>query len=61
MSSGKILWWGYRHINGHIQVKRFFNQFEIDDAYESPFAIHVYEPFEAENRADAINKIKQQS
>jgi hypothetical protein len=53
-----MLWWGYVHINKSIQVKRFFNQIDIDDAYESPFVERVFEKFEANNREEAIKHIE---
>ncbi|WP_127846170.1 hypothetical protein [Psychroflexus aestuariivivens] len=37
MSGSKTIWWGYVHENGSIQVKRYFNDADIQDAIESPF------------------------
>ena len=54
-----MLWWGYIHINNSIQVKRFFSKDDIDDAYESPFAEHVFEEFEANSREEAIKYIEE--
>lgn len=51
-------WWGYVHVNGNIQVKRYFDQQDIEEAQESPFTSHVYGPFEAKDRDDAIEKIR---
>lgn len=51
-------WWGYVHVNGHIQVKRYFSRLDIDDAYESPFVDIVFEPFEVNSREEAIEHIK---
>jgi len=48
-----ITWWGYIHANGSVQVKRFFDQRDIDEAIKSPFVRSVYGPFEADNREDA--------
>jgi len=53
-------WWGYLHVNGGIQVKRFFSQEDLDDANESPFVKRVFEPFEANSREQAILKVKAQ-
>lgn len=47
-------WWGYLHTNGHVQVKRFFDQLDLDEANESPFVQRVTEPFEANDRDEAI-------
>lgn len=54
----KNKWWGYRHTSGTIQVKRFFSQQDIDEAIESPFCEHVYGPFDAENREEALEIMK---
>ena len=51
-------WWGYKHINGSIQVKRFFGKLDLVEADESPFVRKVFQPFEAEGREDAIKIIK---
>jgi len=53
-----MLWWGYIHINGSIQVKRFFDQADIDDANDSDFVEKTFRPFEARSREDAIEHIK---
>ena len=54
-----LTWWGYLHINGHIQVKRFFDSRDIDDAKESPFVEKVFMPFPAFSRENAIQQIKE--
>jgi len=51
------LWWGYLHTNGHLQVKPYFTQVDIDDAIESPFVRAYSKPFEATGRVDALGKI----
>lgn len=55
----KLEWWGYIHVNGNIQVKRFFSREDIIEADSSPFVQETFGPFEAENREDAINKIRE--
>jgi len=52
------LWWGYIHTNGSIQVKRYFEPLDLQEARESPFVQSAYGPWECEGRDDAINKIK---
>ena len=52
-----IEWFAYIHENTTLQVKRFFDERDIEDAYESPFCIKVFESFYADSRQDAINKI----
>lgn len=49
-------WWGYLHINGKIQVKRYFDQRDIDEARESEFVTAVTWAFDAINREDALKK-----
>jgi len=53
-----MLWWGYVHINGSHQVKRFFSKEDLDDARSSPFVDEVVEPFDALNREDALKKLE---
>lgn len=50
----KLLWWGYLHTAGTIQVKRYFDHLDIEEANESPFCDIVIGPFEAFDRDDAI-------
>jgi len=58
MSEKKNLWWGYRHVSGSLQVKRYFVPLDIQDAEDSGFCEEVYPPFEANNREEAIAHIK---
>lgn len=51
------VWWGYLHLSGRIQVKRFHDIRDVLDAEESEFCKTVFYPFEADNREDAVNKI----
>lgn len=55
-------WWGYLHVEGTLQVKRFhpdFGRGDMDDAYSSPFCKNVVGPFDAPDRQVAINLIAQ--
>ena len=54
-----ILWWGYFHINGGIQVKRFFSYGDITEAKISPFVKGVVGPFKAKDREDALTVMQQ--
>lgn len=47
----KIMWWGYLHQNGSIQVKRWFGDHKdyADDCKDNPFVLSVVEPFAAPN------------
>jgi len=49
-------WWGYRHINGSLQVKRYFDSRDLDDARDSDFVISYTGPFDASDRDDALLK-----
>lgn len=51
-------WWGYRHADGSIQVKRFFDYEDINEARASDFVNKVYGVFEAIDREDAIKKLE---
>lgn len=52
--SDKLHWWAYLHTNGSIQVKRYFDKQDIDDAWESPFVKDVFATFQASDRKEAI-------
>ncbi len=58
MKYKKKKWWGYIHTNGTIQVKRYFEIRDLEEARESPFVTTVFWPFEAEDREDAIIKMR---
>lgn len=49
-----LQWWGYRHTNGGVQAKRFFDIRDIQDAHESPFVKEVVGPFECGGRDEAL-------
>ena len=51
----KNLWWGYLHVEGTIQAKRYFDRLDLEEAGESPFVKSYFGPFEAENREEALN------
>jgi len=48
------LWWGYLHVNGAVQVKRFFDNRELIEAYESSFVQAVCTPMPCKDRAEAL-------
>jgi hypothetical protein len=54
----KLLWWGYLHENGSLQVKRYFDPMDIQEANESPFVQVTFGPWDCENRDEAIQKLK---
>ncbi len=55
----KNQWWGYKHVNGTYQAKRYFDKRDTDEAHESPFCDIVVGPFEAINRDDALAQVEQ--
>ena len=55
------LWWGYKHISGTYQAKRYFDPLDITEAQESPFCEIVVGPFIANDRDDAIEKVKERT
>jgi hypothetical protein len=53
--SKEILWWGYRHANGSLHVKRYFNDpLDLVEAQASPFVDSVCQPFPASSREEAM-------
>jgi hypothetical protein len=55
-----IQWWGYLHVNGTIQIKRFFTYKDLLEAESSDFVNKVTSPFFAKTREEALVKIKLQ-
>lgn len=53
------LWWGYKHISGTYQAKRYFDPLDIKEANESPFCEQAVGPFNATDREDALIKVKE--
>jgi hypothetical protein len=51
-----LMYWGYLHSNGSIQVKRWFGDHKdyTDDCKDNPFVLHVVPPFHADTREDAM-------
>ena len=56
MSDGLIKWWGYRHSNGGVQVKRWFGDPKdyTSDCIGNDFVQAVVPPFSAPSREAAI-------
>jgi len=53
------LWWGYKHVSGTYQAKRYFEPLDIQEAKESPMCDIVVGPFEAIDRDDALEKVQE--
>lgn len=51
-----IMWWGYLHQNGNIQVKPWFGDHKdyTDDCEDNDFVQHVVPPFAAATQEEAI-------
>lgn len=63
----EIMWWGYLHANGHVQVKRWFGDVKdyTEDCWGNDFVRVVVEPFVAATQAAAteiiVAKIKEKT
>ena len=51
-------WWAYRHVDGALQVKRYFGPLDLEEADQSPFVTDRTEPFVAIDRAEAEKTAK---
>ena len=51
-------WWGYLHINGSYQVKRYFDREDICEALISPFVVTASDSFLAKDREEALKIVK---
>jgi hypothetical protein len=49
-----LQWWGYLHVEGSLQVKRYFGPEDVKEAMESPFVALVYGPFIADGIEQAL-------
>lgn len=58
----KIMWWGYLHSNGSIQLKRWFGDIHdyTTDCIGNDFVSKVVPPFESNTMEEAMNKLKQE-
>ena len=58
----KIMWWGYLHQNGSIQVKRWFGDHRdyTEDCENNEFVIKVAPPFAAGSHEQAFEIVKKQ-
>lgn len=58
----RIMWWGYLHENGTVQVKRWFGDHKdyTDDCEGNPFVQQVVRPFEAASYEEAFRIIQKQ-
>ena len=56
--TAKLDWWGYRHLGGTYQVKRYTEPRDVEEASESPFVLHACGPFKAWDREEALRTVK---
>lgn len=59
--SNKRQWWGYLHTSGTLQAKPYFEPLDIQEARQSPFCAKVVGPFEATDRDEALEIVKQKT
>lgn len=57
--SNKFQWWGYRHVSGTYQAKRYFEPRDIQEARQSQFCETVVGPFLAEDRDEALKIVQE--
>jgi len=50
-------WWGYEHVNGSLQAKRYFDERDLTEARESAFVALVVGPFNCNTREEALRRI----
>jgi hypothetical protein len=55
MNGQSVMWWGYLHSNGTVQVKRWFGDHKdyTEDCEGNDFVQRVVKPFHAETREKA--------
>lgn len=59
MSYSEVMWWGYLHQNGTVQVKRWLGDHRdyTEDCENNPFVVRVVRPFAAETKEEATEYI----
>jgi len=55
----KNQWWGYKHVENTIHVKRYFDRQDIVEALSSDFVKSVAGPFYAVDREEAMRILKE--
>ncbi len=54
----KCQWWGYRHVNGSIQAKRWFDARDLPEARASLCVVSAAGPFYADGREEALKMLE---
>ena len=52
-------WYAYKHVNGQLFLRRFFDQGDIDEASSSPFVAKCTSMFEAHTYEEAEEIMKE--
>jgi len=62
MTNTDIMWWGYLHSNGQVQVKRWFGDVKdyTEDCEGNDFVQQVVPPFKADSKEMAYELICKQ-
>lgn len=55
----RLMWWGYLHLNGTPQLKRWHGDVQdyTTDCENNPFVIKVVRPFECDSGDGAMKKL----
>lgn len=53
----ELFWWGYRHKNGQVILKRFSTEEDLEEVDSSPFVVERTDKFEAGTREEAAKKL----
>ncbi len=54
----ELRWYGYRHVDGSIHVKRYLSEMDIKETRRSDFVVYTWGPFTAKDRPDALDRIQ---
>lgn len=62
MNDDKLMWWGYLHANGRIQVKRWSGDHRdyTDDCIGNDSVLKVVKPFAADSSEEASERISRE-
>jgi len=52
-----LTWFGYRHMNGSMLLKRYLNAEDFKEAQDSDFVLYTVGPFEAPDRKTALKHL----
>ena len=52
--SSNITWYAYKHVNGHVHVKRYGDDGDLEECRSSSFVKRILPPYGAINREEAM-------